>query len=156
LRRQRPDVSLRYIFPGTGYQSEQIRRAAQESPNDPGTFIFTGYVDDLRSVLFAADIAVLPSRHEGFGLVVAEAMACGLPVIRTPSGGFDDQICEGVNGFGIPFNDVSALAAKISMLLDLSLRRTMGLAALEHSKQFDGKKMISDTEALYSRLMADG
>jgi glycosyltransferase involved in cell wall biosynthesis len=87
-------------------------------------------------------------------LVVAEAMACGLPVIRTPSGGFEDQIVEGVNGFGIPFNDVAALAAKIAALFDESVRHRMGLAALEHSKKFDCKKMIADTEALYGRLMS--
>jgi glycosyltransferase involved in cell wall biosynthesis len=80
-------------------------------------------------------------------------MACGLPIIRTPSGGFDDQIREGVNGFGVPFNDVFALAEKISLLLDETLRKKMGAAALEHSRQFDANKMISDTEALYKKLM---
>jgi glycosyltransferase involved in cell wall biosynthesis len=153
IRQERPDAPVRYIFPGTGYQAEHIRRIAEESVNDDRTFVFTGYVGDIRSVLFAADIAVLPSRREGFPLVVVEAMACGLPFIRTPSGGCEDQICDGVNGFVVPFNDVSALTAKIIMLLDRTVREKMGAAAFEHARQFSMNKMISDTETLYCRLM---
>ena len=152
LAQQYPNVALRYIFPGTGYQAESVKRAAKNSSTDQWRFIFPGYVADMRQIYFAADIAVLPSRLEAFPLVVAEAMACGLPVIRTPSGGFEDQIIDGVNGFGVPFNDDAALATKIVELFDLSVRQRMGAAALEHSKKFDSTRMIADTEALYRSL----
>lgn len=159
LAKEYPALSLRCLFPGSLSEAESVVRfiaekLANETHVNGNMLTFLGHVEDVRQIYFAADIAVLPSRHEGFGLVVAEAMACGLPVIRTPSGGFEDQIVEGVNGFGIPFNDVAALAAKIAALFDESVRHRMGLAALEHSKKFDCKKMIADTEALYGRLMS--
>jgi glycosyltransferase involved in cell wall biosynthesis len=155
LAARRPHVSFRYIFPGAGAQEESIRDAAARASSDRGAFLFPGFVDDMRSIFFAADMAVLPSRHEGFGLVVAEAMACGLPVIRTPSGGFEDQIVEGKNGFAIPFNDAAALTARIGDLLDASVRRRMSSAALERSKLFDSEEMVMKTAALYVRVASE-
>jgi glycosyltransferase involved in cell wall biosynthesis len=154
LARKHPEIVFRCIMPGTGQQSQSIKQAALEASGDARRFIFPGYVADMREVYFAADIAVLPSRLEAFPLVVVEAMACGLPVIRTPSGGFEDQIIEGVNGFGVPFNDETALTAKIAALFDEAVRHKMGAAALQHSRQFESRKMISDTEALYDRLIS--
>ncbi len=153
LQEELPDASIRYVFPGAGHQSERIKQLVKAAPASEQMFLFPGYLKDIRTVLFAADIVVLPSRHEGFGLVVAEAMACGLPVIRTPSGGFEDQIVEGVTGYGVPFNDPVALAERIASLIDSAARRRIGVAARKHALRFSQKKMISDTQALYGRLL---
>lgn len=93
---------------------------------------FVGYTSApaLAELYRGAQFFVLPSAEEGPGIVVLEAMASGLPVISTRSGGPETVLEEGVTGFITPVDDVSALAAAMERLLDNpGLRRTMGQAA---------------------------
>jgi glycosyltransferase involved in cell wall biosynthesis len=94
-----------------------------------------GYVPDdaLPSLYRNADVFVLPSKSgEGFGLVVLEAMASGLPVIATKSGGVIDLVADGVNGRLVPPNDARALARALSELVDVAdLRSGLRQGALE-------------------------
>ena len=77
-----------------------------------------------------AAIFVLPSDEEGLGVVLLEAMSCGIPVISTSSGGPDGIISEGVDGFLTPLDDAGRMAQRIEMLLnDAALHQRMGLAA---------------------------
>jgi glycosyltransferase involved in cell wall biosynthesis len=62
------------------------------------------------------DVMAFPSLFEGFGLVVLEAMACGVPVIATPNGAAPDIIHQGEDGFIIPIRDSQALAEKLELL----------------------------------------
>jgi N-acetyl-alpha-D-glucosaminyl L-malate synthase BshA len=76
-----------------------------------------GLVDDLRSLLPLADLLLLPSLHESFGLVALEAMACGVPVIATDQGGTDEFIDHGVNGFLHAPMDVAGMVATAAAVL---------------------------------------
>lgn len=84
----------------------------------------------------AADVLVFPSLVEGFGLVLLEAMACGIPVITTPNTAGPDIITDGVEGFIVPIRDVKALAEKIEWcsahMLELA---EMGQAARRKAEQ---------------------
>jgi glycosyltransferase involved in cell wall biosynthesis len=62
------------------------------------------------------DVMAFPSLFEGFGLVVLEAMACGVPVIATPNGAAPDIIHDGQDGFIVPIRDSHALAEKLELL----------------------------------------
>lgn len=90
---------------------------------------FLGARDDVPDLMRAADVFVLSSRYEGFGLVVAEAMACGTPVVATDAGG----VAEVMGGCGIlvPVGDDEALAAGLAeaMTLDPARRDAMVTAA---------------------------
>src|SRR5207302_6518209 len=75
----------------------------------------------------AADVTVLPSYYESFGMVALEAMACGSPVIASRVGGLVTTVRDGVTGFLIPDGDVDALAERIGALVaDPDLRWRIG------------------------------
>lgn len=81
---------------------------------------FTGRIEqnELANYYHAADVYVSSSRHESFGKVLIEAMACGLPVVATATTGSKAIIQDGVNGFLVPVGDSAALARKILYLLN--------------------------------------
>jgi len=77
-----------------------------------------------------ASVFVLPSDEEGFGMVVIEAMACGVPVISTRSGGPDRIITDGSDGYLVPLDDATALGGRLARLLqDPAHNQVMGHAA---------------------------
>jgi glycosyltransferase involved in cell wall biosynthesis len=153
LRKKWPQRRLRMVFSGTGDKSEAIRAAALQTLADHDIFLFPGYVQDMREIYHAADIAILPSRLEGFALVIAEAMSTGLPVVRTPSGGCKDQVIEGITGFTVPFNDAEALTDRIEKLWDRDLRSRMRPCVLSHAATFSMDRMCDQTAALYDSVL---
>ena len=94
---------------------------ADLSPLKPhaGRVTLTGRVDRAEVVrqMRAADVLVLPSVFEGFGLVIPEAMACGLPVIASTHSCGPEVIREGVDGFVLAPDDVDGLATKLADLM---------------------------------------
>lgn len=155
LRREQPELEIVCLFPGGGNQREAIEASILPDRSDADMFRFLGYVerDVLRDAYWASDIVLLPSRMEGFGLVVAEAMCCGTIAIRTPSGGWQDQVIEGKTGYVVPFNDSAALAAAIGKVATSPNRADMRQAAIRHASQkFAMSRMISGTSALYRGL----
>jgi glycosyltransferase involved in cell wall biosynthesis len=158
VKQVRRDANINHLFclfSGTGSQEQRIREYASADHDDAHCFIFSGYVKDLREVYWASDIFVLPSRSEGFALVVAEAMCCGLPPIRTPSGGAVDQIEHGKNGFIIPFDDFSSLAIHLQSLLnDTQLLESLSVNALKVACQkFALEKMVKETILVYEEIV---
>lgn len=112
---------------------------------------FLGFTDP-RQVLWASDVLVLPSKLEGFGMVVPEAMLCGVVPIRTPAAGALDQIEEGVNGFIVPFDDAEALANRMKTLFqDEALKQKLSRNALDFARnKFTLEVMCRSTIAAYS------
>ncbi|MBR5255231.1 MAG: glycosyltransferase family 4 protein [Bacteroidales bacterium] len=93
--------------------------------------------DAEKAALFArADIFVFPSYLEAFGLVAAEAMSAGLPVVATTVGSVPDMVAEGENGFLVAPGDVSALSERVERLLsNPELRQSMGRAGLARYRE---------------------
>jgi glycosyltransferase involved in cell wall biosynthesis len=83
-----------------------------------------------------ADLFVLPSRRESFGLVLAEAMACGLPVVATTAGAIPEVVEDGVTGILVPPDDAEALAdAVVSLLSDRPRMQAMGAAGAKRVRE---------------------
>jgi len=106
-----------------------------------GEFVFQGHQPraKLAEYLSRCDVLVLPSIEEGLALVMAQAMACGLPVIATTNTGAEDLLTDGVEGFIIPIRAPQVIREKIQWLLDNpDQRRVMGAAALKRVKSLGG------------------
>ena len=105
--------------------------------------------------LNSADIFILPSLQEGFGLAVLEAMACGLPVVASRVGGIPEIITNPKLGTLIPPDDAEAIAAAVcSFLENPQSARDVGQNGAEHvRKKFGLKSMVRQLEAVYDEAI---
>ncbi len=121
-----------------------------------GSYSFTGAVsrEELKKLYSCADVFVLPSFAEAFGMVLLEAMSTGCPVIGSDAGGIKDVIETGVNGFLFETGSCSSLTKKIDLLVkDENLRRYMGLNSRNMAKEFyDWKLIATKMLAIYKSL----
>lgn len=99
----------------------------------------------LADMFARAHVLVLASVEDGFGLVLAQAMACGCPCIATTHSGGPDLITDGVDGFVIPPGDATAIRARLEQLAgDRALRDRLGAAALEKVRRLGGWREYGD------------
>ena len=121
------------VFVGSGVAEDKLREKAKSI--DPGCIRFAGFVqrEELADFYALADVMVFPTHTDPWGLVVNEAMACGLPIIVTSVAGCcADLVTDGWNGRVVPSHDVAQLAGAMQALaFDAELRLEMG----GHSKQ---------------------
>ncbi len=107
------------------------------------------------SVIVGLDVLVSASYSEAFGLAMAEALVCGVPVVATATEGARSLIEDGVNGLLVPLGDVSALAAAVSSLLGDEERRLSLGAQAQHSarERFSPERMFEATERVYEEAL---
>jgi N-acetyl-alpha-D-glucosaminyl L-malate synthase BshA len=117
---------------------------------------FLGNQECIEELLPLADLFLLPSHHESFGLVALEAMACGAIVIATSVGGTREVIDDGVNGFVRDPGDVEAwTGAALDILRDPARRARMQVAAREAaSERFCRDRLIEEYEEEYAAAVA--
>lgn len=117
---------------------------------------FYGPAKNVKKEYLSSSVFVLPSRYEGFGLVLIEAMACGVPVISFDcENGPRSIITDGVDGFLIPPFDIDAYAEKlITLMQDQSLRLKIGVKAIESAMQYNIERIGAHWKYLFDDLMA--
>jgi glycosyltransferase involved in cell wall biosynthesis len=144
--------NLKILMAGDGPHESQVRkRIAADNLGD--RVILLGHTDPLQ-VYQAADALLLPSAREGFSLVCAEAMAVGVPVLRTKTSGTAELIHEDITGRAVPIDHDAFVHAGVEMLAlpDHRLRQ-MGAAASQHVRtHFTFERQLDQTLALYRRL----
>jgi len=121
-----------------------------------GMVIFLGKrgQDTLPYYYSAAEVVVMPSLYESFGMVALEAMACGTPVIASEVGGLGYLVQNGVTGYTIPDSEPDALCDKLSWLLgDAHLRETMGLQASQYALDYAWGKIAKQIVGVYEELI---
>jgi len=116
---------------------------------------FLGMRTDVRDILAASDMFVLPSYREGMPRSIIEAMAMGLPVIATNIRGSREEVVDGGTGILVPAGDVNALSnAIIKLANDSKLRKTMGKKGRERAeKYFDESKVIEKELRIIDKLL---
>ncbi len=118
---------------------------------------FLGFRQDRLEIMQLLDLLVLPSvAIEGFGLVILEAAALGVPAVASDMPGIDEAVVNGQTGLLVPPGDSAALANAIDTLLrDDNLRQRMGQAARDRAlREFTIERMAAEVENCYLRLLA--
>jgi N-acetyl-alpha-D-glucosaminyl L-malate synthase BshA len=117
--------------------------------------IFLGKQGQVQDLLNCADVLLLPSELESFGLVALEAMACGVPSVCSNVGGMPEVITDGVEGYLVPVRDVKTMAARVLDIVSHGERqKQMGKAARQRAlAQFCSTKIIPLYERLYERVL---
>lgn len=111
--------------------------------------------DDLVHWYRAADVVVVPSYNESFGLVAIEAQACGTPVVAASVGGLRTAVDDGTSGLLVPGHDPVDYADAIGRLLDDELlRHSLGRGALSHAQQFGWSATAARMTQVYAKAMA--
>jgi len=113
-----------------------------------------GHVENLSTFYHVADILTVPSLHEGFGRVLVEAMATGLPVVAFKTGGIPEVLEDGKQGFLIPPGKHSEMVSAVRRLLeDADLRLKMGETGYARARIFSLDKHIEKIYQLYGQLL---
>ena len=152
LRAERP-VRLRLVGDGPDRARLQAEVTARGLAADVE---FLGEQIDLPAAMRGADLFLLPSETESFGLAALEAMACGLPVIASAVGGLPEVIADGETGFLRPMGDVAAMTAAARRLLDdPALRARFAAAArLRAETQYQRDPAVDSYLAVYRRVLS--
>ena len=110
--------------------------------------------DTLPYYYSAAEVLVMPSHYESFGMVALEAMACGTPVIASQVGGLAFLVQDGVTGYHVPNGDPDKLCETLSTLLDdESLRQRLGRNAAEYAQSYDWEKIAKQIVEIYKEMV---
>ncbi len=111
--------------------------------------------DEIPKWLSAADVVVVPSRREPLGLAAVEALACGVPVIASDTGGLRESVRDGVNGLLVPAADVEALAAALDRIADDDFRRALAARARDSVREHDMTAVTARMAGVWRRLGVD-
>ena len=115
---------------------------------------FLGKMQDTRSVLELSDIFVLPSETESFGLAALEAMAVGVPVISSNSGGIPEVNIHGYSGFLSDVGETADMAKNaLKLLLSEETLAEFKKNAIKRAREFDIRKIVGQYELLYSQVL---
>jgi N-acetyl-alpha-D-glucosaminyl L-malate synthase BshA len=119
--------------------------------------LFLGKQSDMAPLLSIADVLLLPSENESFGLVALEAMACEVPVIATRIGGLPEVVEHEEDGFLLGLGDVAGMAeASLKLVRNPQLRNEMGKAARKHAlRDYCSTKIVRHYEQLYLQTIED-
>jgi N-acetyl-alpha-D-glucosaminyl L-malate synthase BshA len=117
---------------------------------------FPGRIDAVAPLLAAADLFLLPSERESFGLSALEAMACGVPVVGSFAGGLPEVVSHGETGFLFPPGDVEAMADAARRLLRDSVlwERMSAAASADARERFARDKIVPQYEEVYAQALA--
>ncbi len=141
------------LFVGDGPE----RQMAEELSRSFGVYDdirFVGKQEQMEDILAIADLFLLTSEYESFGLAALEAMASGVPVVSTNAGGLGEIMIQGVTGFMADIGDIKAMTNyALEMIKDDAVLKVFKTNAAEHAKKYDISNIIPIYEKLYERFL---
>jgi N-acetyl-alpha-D-glucosaminyl L-malate synthase BshA len=150
-------IPARLVFVGDGPDRPEAAHLAEEL-GIQDRVVFLGKQDSVAELLACADIFLLPSESESFGLSALEAMASGVPVIASAAGGLPEVIEDGISGLLAPVGDVDGMAAAgIDILGDEPRWRRMSEAARQlAAERFGVDRVVPMYESYYEKVLMNG
>ncbi len=144
---------LRVLMVGSGPAEARLKRLVKET-NQERRFAWAGHREDIGNLLQCMDVFAFPSRWEGFGLSLAEAMMAGLPVVASHVDSVPEIVDDGVTAFTVPPDDEEKLANAILIFLqDPGRAKAIGQAAKETCrKRFDLATMVNGYIELFESV----
>jgi L-malate glycosyltransferase len=151
--RVREKRNARLVLVGDGPEAGRTR-ALVDSLGLTESVRFVGIVGEVASLLAEADVLLLPSETESFGLVALEAMASGVPVVASNVGGLPEVVEHGVTGFLAPVGDVEAMAGYcLQLIADCRSAKKYCEAARARAARFNYGDIIPQYEAVYEKVL---
>lgn len=146
-------LPCRLLMVGDGPDRGKVEQYCREH-NICHAITFLGSLPLIEEVLVGADLFLLPSESESFGLAALEALSCEVPVISTRAGGLPEVVTDGENGFLLPVGDVEGMAeAAMRLLTDPARRRAMGAAGRRRAVECFGQDVVVGRyRAIYERV----
>ena len=135
---------------GVGSLMEEIKDAIAKKGLE-GEFLFHGLTDNVPDALGKADLFVFPSVYEGMPMVLAEAMAAGLPIVAAAVGGIPDMLKDGESALLCDADAASVVSAIEKLLSEEGLRKSLGMAARERAANFSSDSMARAYLDIYKR-----
>lgn len=148
-------IPAKLMMVGKGPEKEKAEYLCEEL-GISNQVIFFGNTQEIDKILCFTDLFLLPSETESFGLAALEAMACGVPVISSNTGGLPEVNLHGYSGFLSNVGDVSRMASfGVEILKKEKLHQQFKKQALERAKEFDIYKILPMYEALYKKALSN-
>jgi glycosyltransferase involved in cell wall biosynthesis len=138
---------------GDGPERQKLEAFTQSSSKMRPRVKFWGFVDDIRPLMWASDLFVLPSQNEPFGLVLLEAMACGLPVVATSAGGPLDIVTKD-SGWFFDIGDIQRLASILDSILNTPDLQHFSVASELRAQNFSVEKIGEQTIRFYEKILS--
>ncbi len=141
-----------YLIGQGQYEAELRNLVAELGLTEQVTFVGQVSPEEVAKWNAAADLLIVPSLVEGFGLAGLEALACGIPVIASNVGGLPSYIEDGINGFLVPPADPEMIAHRVHTLLtDVQLRQKMGNNGVKTAAEHDIRQQAHKVLMLYEQ-----
>ncbi|AWB44983.1 N-acetyl-alpha-D-glucosaminyl L-malate synthase BshA [Paenibacillus sp. CAA11] len=148
------NVPSRLLFVGEGPELPKIQWRIKELGLEDRVH-FLGKQDEIAQIISLADVLLLPSEKESFGLVALEAMACGVPTIGSQAGGIPELVAHGETGYLAPIGDTRAMAEyAIHLLTHPQLETRTKEACLQRARtEFNSERITRQYEEIYYRVL---
>lgn len=147
------EIPAKLMMVGDGPEKEKAEKLCRKY-GIQDKVIFFGNSNEIDRILCLTDLFLLPSETESFGLAALEAMACGVPVISSNSGGLPEVNRDGVSGYLSDVGDINEMAKNaLKILKDDSILKEFKKNALHVAEQFDIKNILPIYEELYLKAI---
>lgn len=148
----RQKIPVKLLLVGDGPERPRIENLCREC-NDCVDIRFLGKMEAVEEVLSVADLFIMPSEKESFGLAALEAMACEVPVISSNAGGLPELNIHGYSGYLSDIGDVNSMTKFALEILDDKNLDTFKKNALARAKEFELSKILPDYENYYHEVL---
>jgi len=146
------EIPAKLLMIGDGPERDGAEKMGREL-GISGDIRFLGKLEAVEEVLSVADLFLMPSEKESFGLAALEAMACEVPVISTNAGGLPELCIQGVTGFMSNVGDVEDMTRRALFILDKNNLPAFKKNALKRAKEFDISNILPLYEGYYRKIM---